>query len=63
MGITLGALRLDETGVEITSLRRGRDRLVITDELVIQANDVIVMRGASEALAVAEETLSGARNS
>ena len=63
VGITLGALRLDETGVEITSLRRGRDRLVITDELVIQANDVIVMRGASEALAVAEETLSGARNS
>lgn len=61
VGASLGALALEESGVEITSLRRGRERLAISDDLVIQADDVIVMRGASEALAMAEELLSGNR--
>ena len=61
VGATLGSLRLDEVGVEMTSLRRGKERLAIDAGLVIQAHDVIVMRGASEALAVAEELLSDNR--
>jgi CPA2 family monovalent cation:H+ antiporter-2 len=61
VGATLGSLRLDEVGVEMTSLRRGKERLTIDAELVIHAHDVMVMRGTSEALAVAEELLSGNR--
>ncbi len=61
VGVTLGSLRLDEIGVEMTSLRRGKERLSIDAGLVIQAHDVMVMRGASEALAIAEELLSGDR--
>ncbi|NBW01111.1 MAG: potassium transporter [Betaproteobacteria bacterium] len=61
VGVTLGSLRLDEVGVEMTSLRRGKERLTIDAGLVIQAHDVMVMRGASEALAIAEELLSGNR--
>jgi len=61
VGVTLGSLRLDEIGMEMTSLRRGKERLSIDAGLVIQAHDVMVMRGASEALAIAEELLSGDR--
>jgi len=61
VGVTLGSLRLDEISVEMTSLRRGKERLSIDAGLVIQAHDVMVMRGASEALAIAEELLSGDR--
>jgi uncharacterized protein with PhoU and TrkA domain len=45
----------------MTSLRRGKERLTIDAELVIHAHDVMVMRGTSKALAVAEELLSGNR--
>lgn len=59
VGKRLQDLSLQNVGVEINSVRRGRERLAIDDRLLLQAADVIVMRGSSEALAMAEELLSG----
>jgi len=61
VGFTVDSLRFEEIGVEMTSLRRGKERLAIDAGLVIQAHDVMVLRGTSEALAIAEELLSGNR--
>ena len=58
VGKRLGELELSGIGVEVSALRRGRERLRLDDALLLQAGDVIVMRGASEALALAEEMLS-----
>ncbi len=59
VGQHLEALGLIEIGVEVNNIRRGRRQLELDQNLVIQAGDVIVMRGSSEALAIAEELLSG----
>ena len=59
VGQHLEALGLIEIGVEVNNVRRGRTQLELDQNLVIQAGDVIVMRGSSEALAIAEELLSG----
>lgn len=59
VGQHLEALGLIEIGVEVNNIRRGRMQLELDQNLVIQAGDVIVMRGSSEALAIAEELLSG----
>ncbi|CAM8621841.1 KefB Kef-type K+ transport systems, membrane components [Burkholderiales bacterium] len=59
VGQHLEALGLIEIGVEVNNVRRGRMQLELDQNLVIQAGDVIVMRGSSEALAIAEELLSG----
>lgn len=59
VGQHLEALGLIEIGVEVNNIRRGRMQLELDQNLVIQAGDVIVMRGSSEALATAEELLSG----
>lgn len=61
VGSTVDSLRFVDIGVEMTSLRRGKERLAIDAGLVIQAHDVMVLRGTSEALAIAEELLSGNR--
>lgn len=58
VGARLGDLNLAEIGVEVSSLRRGRQRVSVTPDWVLQANDALVMRGTSEALALAEELLS-----
>jgi CPA2 family monovalent cation:H+ antiporter-2 len=59
VGQHLEALGLIEIGVEVNNVRRGRTQLELDQNLVIEAGDVIVMRGSSEALAIAEELLSG----
>ncbi|MEY3356195.1 MAG: hypothetical protein RJB53_839 [Pseudomonadota bacterium] len=59
VGQHLEALGLIEISVEVNNIRRGRMQLELDQNLVIQAGDVIVMRGSSEALAIAEELLSG----
>ncbi|MFN5449476.1 MAG: cation:proton antiporter [Burkholderiales bacterium] len=59
VGQHLEALGLIEIGVEVNNVRRGRMQLELDQNLVIEAGDVIVMRGSSEALAIAEELLSG----
>ena len=59
VGQHLEALGLIEIGVEVNNIRRGRMQLELDQNLVIQAGDVIVMRGSSEELAIAEELLSG----
>jgi len=59
VGQHLEALGLIKIGVEVNNIRRGRMQLELDQNLVIQAGDVIVMRGSSEALAIAEELLSG----
>jgi len=59
VGQRLSDLDLSQAGVDISSVRRGRDRLETTDDLTLQAGDVLVMRGSLEGLALAEELLSG----
>ena len=59
VGQHLEALGLIEIGVEVNNIRRGRMQLELDQNVVIQAGDVIVMRGSSEELAIAEELLSG----
>lgn len=50
--------RFEDVGVEVSAVRRGRSRLDLASNPSLQAGDVIVMRGSSEALALAEELLS-----
>ena len=59
VGHPLKDLELDTLNVELTSIRRGRERLSVNDDLALQAGDVLVIRGSPEALAMAEEVLSG----
>ncbi len=59
VGRPLAELDLSQAGVEISSVRRGRDRLEGMENLILQAGDVLVMRGSLEGLALAEELLSG----
>ncbi|MEN9758918.1 MAG: hypothetical protein RL676_67 [Pseudomonadota bacterium] len=59
VGRQLLDLRLAELGVDVTNIRRGREGLALDEHLVLAAHDVVVMRGSIEALAMAEEVLSG----
>ena len=59
VGRPLRDLDLGQAGVDVSSVRRGRDRLDVSDDMLLQAGDVLVMRGSLEALAMAEELLSG----
>jgi CPA2 family monovalent cation:H+ antiporter-2 len=58
VGHPVQVLRPAEIGVEISAVRRGRTGLDLAANPSLQAGDVIVMRGPSEALALAEELLS-----
>ncbi len=58
VGKTIGVLGLRMMGVDVTAVRRrgirGADP---SDDLVLQAGDVVVLRGVPEALEIAEERL------
>ncbi len=56
-GKPLGALKLDEVGAEVTAIRRGKGRVEVTPETLLQANDIVVLRGPTEAVARAESRL------
>ncbi|KIF80320.1 monovalent cation:proton antiporter family protein [Noviherbaspirillum autotrophicum] len=57
VGKPLAALKLPEIGAEVTILRRGKSRIEVTPEAVLQAGDIVVLRGASDAVARAEQRL------
>jgi len=57
-GRCLGDLALHELQVEVTALRRAnRGAITPTSELVLEVNDVVVLLGAPDRIALAEERL------
>ena len=58
-GKSLGTLKLDELGAEVMSIRRGKSKLAAAPESVLQANDIVVLRGPTEGVARAEARLLG----
>lgn len=57
VGKSIASLHLGEVGAEITIVRRGKSRIEVTPETVLQSGDIVVLRGATEAVARAEERL------
>jgi CPA2 family monovalent cation:H+ antiporter-2 len=57
IGKALRELELEETGAEVNSIRRGKSRLTVTPETVLEAGDVVVLRGAADAVARGEHRL------
>jgi CPA2 family monovalent cation:H+ antiporter-2 len=58
IGLTLGALDLDELGVTVSAVRRRNIRAIEPSaDLCFQAGDVVVLLGRPDGLAVAEERL------
>jgi CPA2 family monovalent cation:H+ antiporter-2 len=57
IGQTLMMLKLADLHAEVTALRRGRQRVEVTPETLLQAGDIVVLRGATEAVARAEDRL------
>lgn len=57
VGKKLGELQLAGFQVEVTMIRRGKEKLVATEEVVLQGLDVLVLRGNAESLARAEQRL------
>ncbi len=56
----LDDIGLDLIGVEVTSVRRGQKRVDVDGQFRLSPGDVLVVRGTSEAIALAEERLSSA---
>jgi monovalent cation:H+ antiporter-2, CPA2 family len=57
VGRTVGELDVD--GAEVMAIRRGRERLEAAPETVLEAGDVVVLRGNAQAVARAEHRLLG----
>ncbi len=57
IGLTLAALDLAKFGAEVTVIRRGKLRIEIAPGTILEAGDVVVLRGAAEAVARAEAGL------
>jgi CPA2 family monovalent cation:H+ antiporter-2 len=57
IGKSLSMLRLSDLGAEVTTVRRGKKRIDVTPETVLQEGDIVVLRGATEEVARAEERL------
>jgi CPA2 family monovalent cation:H+ antiporter-2 len=57
IGKTIDALALAELAVDVTAIRRGKNRLQAESDLELQAGDVIVLRGSAEGVARAEQRL------
>ena len=53
----LASLQLQDLGVDVHAVRRGKTRLDHSAEILLQAGDVVVVRGTSEAVARAEQRL------
>jgi len=56
-GKTVAELDLADTGAEISTIRRGKGRVEVTPQTVLEAGDVVVLRGAADAVARAESRL------
>lgn len=59
VGKLLESLRVRDAGAEITAIRRGRSRIPVEGQTVLQAQDIVVLRGTTEAIARAEQELLG----
>jgi len=57
VGKALGDIDVAEAGAEVTTIRRGKQRLPIGPETILAAGDVIVLRGGAQAVARAEALL------
>ncbi len=57
IGKALGSLKLSELGAEVTMLRRGKRRLDITFGTVLEAGDIVVLRGTRDGVSRAEARL------
>jgi monovalent cation:H+ antiporter-2, CPA2 family len=57
VGKPINQLKLEETGAEITIVRRGKARIEFNADTALQSGDNIVLRGVKEAVARAEERL------
>jgi len=57
IGKSLAELDLSELDVDVTSIRRGKERLDPITDMMLLALDVIVLRGTAESLARAEQRL------
>jgi CPA2 family monovalent cation:H+ antiporter-2 len=57
IGRTLADVDVTDTGAEVTTLRRGRARLDVAAATPLQAGDVVIVRGAAEAVTKAEARL------
>ncbi|GGC80885.1 cation:proton antiporter [Undibacterium terreum] len=57
LGKKLEELNLSELEVDVTAVRRGKQRLELAQQIVLQEGDVVVVRGIAEAVARAEHRL------
>ena len=57
VGKQLDQLELHEVGAEVTTIRRGRERLEVTPRTELETGDVVVLRGSAEAVDRAEDRL------
>jgi CPA2 family monovalent cation:H+ antiporter-2 len=57
VGKRIEQLELDDVGAEVTTIRRGRERLDVTPHTLLTAGDVVVLRGSADAVTRAEERL------
>ncbi|MCX7220260.1 MAG: TrkA C-terminal domain-containing protein, partial [Burkholderiales bacterium] len=54
LGKSLEELNLLELEVDVTAIRRGKNRLAPEPSLILQEADVVVLRGSAESVARAE---------
>jgi len=57
VGKTLASLRLEELGAEAIAIRRGKASIEASAATTLQAGDIVVLRGPTEAVARAEARL------
>ncbi|CAN5251453.1 monovalent cation:proton antiporter family protein [soil metagenome] len=57
IGKSIMDLKLAEIGAEVTALRRGKVRIDMTPEILLQEGDIVVLRGTTESVALAEARL------
>lgn len=57
VGKSLSSMSLSETGAEVTAVRRGKSRIDVAPETILQSGDIVVLRGTTEGVARAEAQL------
>ena len=57
VGLSVHELELPHANVEITLVRRGNEKLKVSADVIIQADDVLVLRGTSEGISLLETQL------
>ena len=57
VGKRIEQLELDDVGAEVTTIRRGKQRLDVTPHTLLTAGDVVVLRGSADAVTRAEGRL------